>query len=929
MREGGGHMGSKFTPDKRLIKGTSLTGVGDAGNPSTAEVKDGRIVRIRPYDFSEQFGKEIEQNKWTIEARGRKLCPPTRAPISPFGLTYKTRVYSKNRVKYPLKRVDWDPKGERNPQNRGISKYVRISWDEAAQICADELLRMRDTYGMSSVLVESDGHGEGKHVSYKGCPNRLVGLVGPYTVQVRNMDSWEGWHLGARHVWGCEPLGEMSPSANLYPDICEHADTVLYWGCDSEVTPLGITSFIPTRLSYFMTTIGIKSVFIDPAFNYAAGVHADKWIPILPDTDAAFQLAIAYVWLTEGTYQKDYIEKHAYGFDKFVDYVMGREDGQPKTPAWASEKCGVAEWTIKAFARKWAKDTTSILHGNGGGYIRGPYASEPARLEVMLLGMQGLGGPGVHQAKMLEWDVASADDWAIPYQPEKMIRVPQIGNSDNMPALPEDLALDPLLSVGRGGVSPEMAKRAPGFARLTGGHAPVSQCIPRCLVQRALLEDHLEWYGCAWAPVRQVPNPDLPTPHLYSSAESQFRKFEFPRPGCSRVHMIWTDTPCNVTCWNAGNQFIDGYRSPEVETIVAQHPWMENDCCFADLILPVATKFEMNDLGNDHSSGTYVSVYLEGRCCAPIGESKDDFWCCAEVAKKLGPDYYEKFTGNYTEDDLVKLLYDASGVEEFMTWEELNRKQMVILPRKKEEDVKAIPPGLRVFHDDPGAYKLTTPTGLLEYSSSNMEKYLPDDPERPPVPHWIESGPAHDERLGGERGKKYTLLMVSNHGRWRMHAQCDDIVWNREVETMKIKGRDGYSYEPCWLSPREAAKRGIQTGDIVKVFNDRGIVLCGAYVTERIIERACYVDHGARLDPIIPGWLDRGGAINTICPLSNTSSNATGMATSGYLVEVAKVTDEEMEGWKRDYPAAFERKIDQAFGICLDGWLISEKNEER
>ena len=85
-------MDSKFSPDKRLIKGTSLTGVGDAGNPSTAEVKDGKIVRIRPYDFSERFSKEIEKNKWKIEARGRTLTPPSRAPISPFGLTYKTRV---------------------------------------------------------------------------------------------------------------------------------------------------------------------------------------------------------------------------------------------------------------------------------------------------------------------------------------------------------------------------------------------------------------------------------------------------------------------------------------------------------------------------------------------------------------------------------------------------------------------------------------------------------------------------------------------------------------------------------------------------------------------------------------------------------------------------------------------------------------------
>ena len=918
-------MEPSFIPEKRMIKGTSLTGVGDAGNPSTVEVRDGKILRIRPFDFAARFGAALDKNRWRIEARGRALTPPDRAPISPFGLTYKTRVYSKNRVRWPLKRVDWDPKGERNPQNRGISKYVRITWDEAAQICADELLRVRDTYGASAILVESDGHGEGKHVAFKGCPNRLVGLIGPYTVQVRNMDSWEGWHLGARHVWGCEPLGEMSPSANLFPDICRHADTVLYWGCDSEVTPLGITSFLPTRLSFFMTSIGIKSVFIDPAFNYAAAVHADKWIPILPNTDAAFQLAIAWVWLTEGTYKKDYIETHAHGFDKFADYVLGREDGVAKTPAWASEKCGVAEWTIKAFARKWAKETVSILHGNGGSYIRGPYASEPARLEVMLLGMQGLGGPGVHQAKMLEWDVASAEDWAIPYQPEKFIRVPQIGSSDNMPIVEGDLPAEPPLVVGRGGVSPEVAKRAPGFARLTGHHAPVAQCVPRCLVQRAMLEDHIEWYGCGWAPVRQVPQPALPTPHYYSSAVGQFQKFEFPRPGCSRLHMIWTDTPCNVTCWNNGNKFIEGYRSPEIETIIAQHPWMENECCLADIVLPVATKFEETDLGNDHSSGTYMSIYLEEKCVEAIGESKDDFWCCAEVAKKLGPDYYEKFTGNYTEEELVRLLYDAAGVEELMTWEELSQKQMVLLPRKREEKIQAVPPGLREFYDDPASYRLTTPTGKLEYASTSMEKYLPEDTERPPVPHWIEKGPAHDERLGGARGKRYPLLIVSNHGRWRMHAQCDDMIWSREFETMKIRGADGYAYEPCWLSPRTAAARGIKTGDIVKVFNDRGIVLCGAYVTERIIDRACYVDHGARLDPIIPGLVDRGGAINTISPLSNTSSNATGMATSGYLVEVAKVTPEEMEGWKQANPAAFARAYDDDCGVCLESWLVGEE----
>ena len=52
------------------------------------------------------------------------------------------------------------------------------------------------------------------------------------------------------------------------------------------------------------------------------------------------------------------------------------------------------------------------------------------------------------------------------------------------------------------------------------------------------------------------------------------------------------------------------------------------------------------------------------------------------------------------------------------------------------------------------------------------------------------------------------------------------------------------------------------------------------------------------------------------------------MATSGFLAEVAKVEDEEMEQWKKDYPEAFARKIDPDAGVCLDGWLISEEVQE-
>ena len=79
---------------------------------------------------------------------------------------------------------------------------------------------------------------------------------------------------------------------------------------------------------------------------------------------------------------------------------------------------------------------------------------------------------------------------------------------------------------------------------------------------------------------------------------------------------------------------------------------------------------------------------------------------------------------------------------------------------------------------------------------------------------------------------------MTNHGRWRTHAQNDDITWTREIPTCKVKGWDGYMYEPVWIHPQDAATRGIKSGDIVKLFNERGIVLGGAMVWERIMPGA-------------------------------------------------------------------------------------------
>ncbi|NIR14246.1 MAG: pyrogallol hydroxytransferase large subunit, partial [Desulfobacterales bacterium] len=95
------------------------------GGPVFVYVKEGKIIRITPIEFD---GKDAKP--WSIKARGKTFTPPRKTTVSPYILAWKSLVYSPDRLLYPMKRVDFDPNGERNCKNRGISGYKRISWDE-------------------------------------------------------------------------------------------------------------------------------------------------------------------------------------------------------------------------------------------------------------------------------------------------------------------------------------------------------------------------------------------------------------------------------------------------------------------------------------------------------------------------------------------------------------------------------------------------------------------------------------------------------------------------------------------------------------------------------------------------------------------------------------------------------------------------------
>src|SRR5215472_1059357 len=160
----------------------------------------------------------------------------------------------------------------------------------------------------------------------------------------------------------------QSETYGTVEDCLQNCDMIVFWAADPESTSgsYGAQEGTTRRQWLKDAKLGIKVVHVDPYYNASAQFLPGKWFAPKPTTSVAMAMAIAYVWIKEGLYDKAYVETHTVGFDKWKAYLLGEEDGVPKTPEWQEKETGVPAKDVRALAREWGRKRVYLAPGGWG-----------------------------------------------------------------------------------------------------------------------------------------------------------------------------------------------------------------------------------------------------------------------------------------------------------------------------------------------------------------------------------------------------------------------------------------------------------------------------------------------------------------------------------------------------------------------------------
>jgi trimethylamine-N-oxide reductase (cytochrome c) len=549
---------------------------------------------------------------------------------------------------------------------------------------------------------------------------------------------------------------------------------------------------------------------------------------------------------------------------------LGKEDGIPKSPEWQENETGIPAKDVRALAREWGTKKTYLAAGGLAGFgsaCRSATGIEWARSMVCLMAMQGLGKPGVNMGCMQQGTPIDTGFYFPGY--------------------------------AEGGLSGDLEHTAmavnlyPRFPQLPTVNT-VYQRVPRLRIPEAILDGHTYGY-----------------PTDAKTIEGQFLRFEYPAPGYPLIKIYYKYGGSHFGTMVEANRYARAYRSNNLEFVVNQSIWLEGEAKFADIILPACTNFERWDMSEFANCGGYIQhsfnqcnhrvVVMQHKCIEPLGESKSDFQIFLEIAKRLG--FSQMLSEGVTEFDWCKRLFDATDVPRDMSWEKFLKKGYYVVPAPKEE--LRSPVSFRAFAEGrlkdtpeiaplPADYTeqvfkgLQTQSGKLEFVCSSLQRFDPDDPERPVMAKYIPSWEGHHTI---ELYQKYPLQLITPHPRFSFHTMGDGKQsWINDIKDHRVL-INGYYYWIVRINPKDAEARGIKEGDLVRVFNDRGAVICAARMTERVGPGTVHSYEGSAVyDPLgEPGSSpDRGGCMNVLTPSRPIIKKSHSIAANSCLVQIEK-----------------------------------------
>ncbi len=340
--------------------------------------------------------------------------------------------------------------------------------------------------------------------------------------------------------------------------------------------------------------------------------------------------------------------------------------------------------------------------------------------------------------------------------------------------------------------------------------------------------------------------------------------------------------------WNyAGNTLVNQHsdinKTHEIlqdeskcEMIVVIENFMTSSAKYADILLPDLMTVEQEDIiPNDYAGNMGYLIFLQPVTSEKF-ERKPIYWILSEVAKRLGPDVYQKFTEGRTQEQWLQHLYAKMLAKDpaLPSYDEL--KKMGIYKRK---DPNGHFVAYKAFRDDPEANPLKTPSGKIEIYSSKLAEIartweLEKDEVISPLPVYASTFEGWDSP---ERST-FPLQLFGFHYKSRTHSTYGNI------DVLKAACR-----QEVWINPIDAQKRGIANGDMVRVFNHRGEVRLPAKVTPRILPGVSAMGQGAWHEANMSGdKIDHGGCVNTLTTL-RPSPLAKGNPQHTNLVEIEKI----------------------------------------